>query len=324
MHRRGLLAALGGAALSCTVGGSVHAQAYPARPIRLIVPFAPAGNIDLNARLVGEAMSRRLGQQVVIENRAGAGGVVGAEAAARAAPDGYTIVMGSTGTFLVSPLLAPTPPYSLDSFVAIGSVSAVPMLLEARAGGRFADYASVAAFVKANPEQVSLGHAGNGTTNHIALLQLQLATGLRFNVIPYRGSGPALNDLLGGQIELIVDQVSSSLAHIRAGRLKPLAVTSRARSPDLLDVPTLAELGVGGFEAVTLSGLMAPAGTPASAVKTLNTALNDALGEPEVRKRLAELGAEPRPQSPEDFAAFMREEDKRMRALHQAGLFKIE
>ncbi len=323
MMRRTLITALPVLA-SGVIAGPAIAQAWPSRPIRLIVPYAPSGNIDLNARILGEAMGRRLNQTIVIENRPGAGGVVGAEATARAAPDGYTLVMGSTGTFLVSPLMVGTQPYTLDSFAMIGTVSAVPMLLEAKAGSRFTDYATVVAQAKAAPGAISMGHAGNGTTNHIALLSLQAAAGLSFNIIPYKGSGPMLNDMLGGQIELCVDQVSSSIGHIRGGRLKPLAVTSRERSGDLPDVPTLHELGLTGFDQVTLSGIAAPAGTPATIVATLAAALRESLAEPEVRQRLAQLGAAPRVHSPEEFTAFLREEDKRMKALAAAGVLKPE
>lgn len=321
MKRRTLLAALPAFGALAMPG---LAQAYPTRPIRLIVPYAPAGNIDLNARIIGEAMGRRLGQTVVIENRAGAGGVVGAEATARAAPDGYTIVMGSTGTFLVSPLMVGTQPYTVDSFVFIGTVSAVPMLIETRAGSRFTDYASLVAQARAAPGAISMGHAGNGTTNHIALLSLQAATGLSFNIIPYKGSGPMLNDMLGGQIELGVDQVSSSIGHIRAGRLKPLAVTSRERSADLPDVPTLHELGLADFDQVTLSGIAAPAGTPPAIVDALAAALRASLAEPEVQQRLAQLGAAPRVMSSAALTGLMREEDKRMKALATAGVLKAE
>ncbi len=312
------------AALALLWAGAASAQTYPNRPIRLVVPFAPGGNLDIMARTVAEPMSKRLGQTVVVENRAGAGGVIGAEAVSAATPDGYTIAAVSTGTLLVSPRLVAKTPYAADNFAAVGMISVTPMLLAVPAASRFADYRALAAFLRDNPGKLSVGHAGNGSTNHIALMRLQAVANMQFTVIPYRGSGPALNDLIAGQIDAIMDQVSSSLPHVRGGKSRALAVTTATRVADLPDVPTLAELGLTGFEAVTAVGLVAPANTPPTVIATLNAALNAALTDPAVAKRIAELGASPRPMLPEGFAAYVKAEADAIEPLFKAGVLKPE
>ena len=320
-----LVARLAAVAVALVVGvGGAMAQTWPNRPIRLVVPFAPGGNLDIMARTIAEPMSKRLGQPVVVENRAGAGGVIGAEAVASALPDGHAIVIVSTGTLLVSPRLVAKPPYTEASFAAVGMVSVTPLLLAVPAASRFADYRAFAGHARDNPGKLSVGHAGNGTTNHIALMRLQAVANIQFTVIPYRGSGPALNDLVAGQIDSIVDQVSSSLPHVRASKSRALAVTTATRVADLPDEPTLAELGVTGFEAFTSAGLVAPAATPAAVIATLNAALNAALVDPAVVKRMVELGATPRPMSPADFAAYVKTERGDLEPLFKSGVLKPE
>lgn len=300
------------------------AQAYPSKPVRIVVPFAPGGNLDVTARLVAESMAKQLGQPFVVENRAGAGGALGSEAVAKSAPDGYTLVAGTTATTIVSPLLIANAPYGLQSFAPVGMMAVTPLLLEVPAASPHADFRSYLAYAKANPGKVTIGHSGNGTTNHIAILQLQDALKVQFNIVPYKGSGPALVDLMGGQIDSMIDQTSSSLPLIQGGKLRALAVGTRARIADLPNVPTLAEQGVQDFEAVTPSGLLAPARTPPEVVKTLNAALNKALADPAIAKRLAELGSEARPMDADQFAAFMRDEERKLKALVASGVLKGE
>ncbi len=312
---------LAAAALALAASNALG-EAYPARPVKIIVPFAPGGNLDVTARLLGEHMSKTLGQPVVVENRAGAGGALGSESVAKSAPDGYTLVAGTTGTMVVSPLLIPNPPYQLSSFTAIGMMAVTPLVLEVPAASPHNDLRSYLAHVRANPGKVTIGHSGNGTTNHIAILQLQEKLKVDWVVVPYKGSGPALIDLVGGQIESMVDQTSSSLPQIRGGKLKALAVGTRTRVPDLPNVPTLEEQGVADFEAVTPSGLFAPAGTPADVVRTLNGALGKALADPAIAKRLAELGSEIRPTSAAEFDRFMREEEVKLKKLAATGVLK--
>ena len=298
------------------------AQAYPAKPVKIVVPFAPGGNLDVTARLLGEHMAKTLGQPVIIENRAGAGGALGSDVVAKSAPDGYTLVAGTTATTIVSPLLVPNPPYQLSSFAPIGMMAVTPLVLEVPAASPHKDYRSYLAFVRANPGKVTIGHSGNGTTNHVAILQLQEALKVQWNIVPYKGSGPALIDLVGGQIDSMVDQTSSSLPQIQGGKLRALAVGTRSRIADLPNVPTLQEQGLANFEAVTPSGLLAPAGTPREIVNTLNAALNKALADPTIRKRLAELGSEVRPVSAAEFDRVLRDEEAKLKALVKAGVLK--
>ena len=312
------------AALAATlVAMGAGAQGYPTKPVRVVVGFAPGGNLDLTARVFAEAMGKELGQPFVVENKAGAGGVVGQEAVARAAPDGYTLVVATSGTTVMSPLLVGgKPPYQLADFACIGLMAVTPLILEVPASGKYRDVASFVADVRANPGQVTIGHSGNGTTNHIAILLLQDAMKLDFNVVPYKGSGPMLVDLVGGQIQSAIDQTSSSLAQVQAGKLRALAVATRKRIPDLPDVPTLDESGAPGFEAVTPSGLLAPAGTPPQIVKVLNAAVNHALADPAIQKKLRSLASEIQPMSPEEYTAYMQKEESRLKALNARGVFK--
>jgi tripartite-type tricarboxylate transporter receptor subunit TctC len=311
-----------GALILGLAAGAALAQAYPAKPVRIVVPFAPGGNLDVTARLLGESMAKQMGQPFVVENRAGAGGALGSEAVAKSAPDGYTLVAGTTATTIVSPLLIANSPYQLQSFAPIGMMAVTPLVLEVPAASPHRDFKSYLAYVRANPGRVTIGHSGNGTTNHIAILQLQEALKVSWNIVPYKGSGPALIDLMGGQIDSMVDQTSSSLPQIQAGKLRALAVGTRTRIADLPQVPTLAEEGVKNFEAVTPSGLFAPANTPPGVVKALNAALNKALADPVIRQRLAELGSEVRPLSAAEFGAFLREEETKLKALVKSGVLK--
>jgi tripartite-type tricarboxylate transporter receptor subunit TctC len=309
-------------ALLAVSGGAVFAQAYPTKPVKIVVPFAPGGNLDVTARLIGESMAKQLGQPFVVENRPGAGGALGSEAVAKSPPDGYTLVAGTTATTIVSPLLIANAPYQLQSFAPVGMMAVTPLVLEVPAASPHADFKSYLAHVRANPGKVTIGHSGNGTTNHIAILQLQDALKVSWNVVPYKGSGPAIIDLMGGQIDSMVDQTSSSLPQIQGGKLRALAVGTKARIADLPNVPTLAEQGVKNFEAVTPSGLLAPAGTPPAIVNTLNAALNRALADPAIAKRLAELGSEVRPMGAGEFDRFLRDEEIKLKALVKSGVLR--
>jgi tripartite-type tricarboxylate transporter receptor subunit TctC len=309
------------AVLVAVLAGAV-AEGYPTKPVKIVVPFASGGNLDVTARLIAESMAKQLGQAFIVENRPGAGGVLGSEMVAKSPADGYTLVAGTTATTVVSPLLVSNPPYRLDSFSPVGLMAVTPLVLEVPASSPHADFKSFLAAVKSNPGKITIGHSGNGTTNHIAIVLLQYALKLDLVIIPYKGSGPALIDLVGGHLDSMVDQTSSSLPQIRAGKARPLAVLGRSRIADLADVPTLAEQGVNDFDVVTPSGLLAPAGTPPGVVKTLNTALNKALADPAIQKKLGELGSEIRPVTPEQFDRFLRGEEARLKALVKAGVLK--
>ncbi len=308
----------------CLASAAALGDAWPAKPVKIVVPFAPGGNLDVTARLLAESMAKQLGQPFVVENRAGAGGALGSEVVAKALPDGYTLVAGTSATTIVSPLLIPNAPYGLASFAPVGMMAITPLLLEVPATSPHADFKAFLAYARANPGRITIGHSGNGTTNHIAILQLREALKVDWVVVPYKGSGPALIDLVGGQIDSMVDQTSSSLPQIQGGKLRALAVGTRTRIADLPGVPTLQELGLKDFEAVTPSGLLAPASTPAEIVKTLNAALNKALADPAIAKRLAELGSEVRPMSAAEFGKFLREEEGKLKALVKAGVLKAD
>ncbi len=304
------------------MAGAAQAQGFPNKPVKIVVPFAPGGNLDVTARIVAESMSKQLGQPFIVDNRPGAGGAIGSEAVAKSPADGYTLVAGTTATTIVSPLLVPNPPYQLQSFAPVGMMAVTPLVLEVPAASPHADFKSYLAYVKANPGKVTIGHSGNGTTNHVAILQLQDALKVSWNIVPYKGSGPAIIDLIGGQIDSMVDQTSSSLPQIQGGKLRALAVGTKSRIADLPNVPTLAETGLKNFEAVTPSGLFAPVHTPPDVVKTLNAALNKALADPAIKKRLAELGSEVRPMSAEQFDGILKEEETKLKALVKSGVLK--
>lgn len=299
------------------------AQTFPSKPIRWIAPFAAGGNYDVTSRLVGEAMSRQLGQTVLIDNRPGAGGIVGTEAAANAPADGYTVVMGSFSVLFVAPYLAGKPSM-VPLFAPISLLSTVPMVVVAKADGRFSDMRSVLAAAKAKPGTVSVGHAGNGTTNHIAILRLQVNEGVEFNIIPYKGSGPGLTDLMAGQIELYVDQLTTSLPHIKSGKLKGLLAVGLERIPQLPDVPTLKDIGSKPFDGGTTAGLLARVETPKPVLSTLNGAVVAALKDQAVAAKLGELGATVRPTTMDEFTAYMKDQEISVGELVKSGLLKPE
>lgn len=322
LTRRTTIAAL----LAALPAARALAQAgYPDKPIRLVVPFAPGGNADLTGRLFAEALTKRLGQQVIVENRGGAGGAIGAEAVAKSAPDGYSLVLGSTGTFLVSPrMTGGKPPYTLASFAPVALLSTSPMDIVINANNPIKDWAGMLAYVQANPGKLTVGHPGNGSTNHLALLQMQKALDVRFNIIPYKSNGLALNDLLAGQIDAVIDQVPASIGHIRGGRLRAIVVTTARRASQLPDVPTLQETGVKDFASTTPIVLMAPAGTPPEIVKKLNDAVANALSDPAVKEKLNGLGAETEALTPPQLTAFLQKEDALIEELQKTGLLKPE
>ena len=322
LTRRTTIAAL----LAALPAGGAFAQAgYPDKPIRLVVPFAPGGNADLTGRLFAEALAKPLGQQVIVENRGGAGGAIGAEAVAKSPPDGYSLVLGSTGTFLVSPrMTGGKPPYTLASFSPVALLSTSPMDIVVNANSPIKDWPAMLAWLRANPGKLTIGHPGNGSTNHLALLQMQKALDVRFNIIPYKSNGLALNDLLAGQIDAVIDQVPASIGHIRGGRLRAIVVTTARRAGQLPDTPTLLEMGVKDFAATTPIILMAPAGTSPEIVTKLNEAVANALADPAVTDKLNGLGAETEALTPQQLTLFLQKEDAAIEELQKSGLLKAE
>jgi tripartite-type tricarboxylate transporter receptor subunit TctC len=292
------------------------AQEFPNRPVHLVVPWPPGGNVDFTARTVQSALADALGQQVLVENRAGAGGTIGSAQVAKSSPDGYTLLLGSSGTISSAPAVFKNIPYDpARDFVAVGAIQYVPMVLTAAPKTPVATYAELLAYVKSKGAPVSIASAGNGSSNHLAIELLMRQAKLPLSHIPYKGSGPAITDLLGSQVETMMDQLTASIQYLRDGRLKGLAVTSLARSPLLPNVPTLDELGVKGYEAGTYTGVFAPAATPAAVVARLHAALRKALADPAVRERYRAAGADVWEMRQEDFEAYVRADVEKWRKV---------
>lgn len=308
-RRQAILAGAGGA-LSLAL--PARAQAFPSKPMRIIVPFTPGGSSDVLARAIGLELGKALGQPVVIENVPGAGGSLGAEKAARAPADGYTLLMGHIGTLAINPSLYPKLGYDPQrSFTPVAWVARVPNVLVVNASVPVRNIQELIALAKAKPGQLSYGSGGNGSAAHTTMEYLKMQTGSSFLHIPYRGTGPSVTDLLGGQVQVLFTGIPALLPHIKSGKMRALTVSSARRLALLPDVPTVAESGVAGtqgFEADQWYGLMAPAGTPADVVALLNQQVNKALASEEVRARLAAEGAEATPATPQVFAQLIAKE----------------
>ena len=293
------------------VSVSTHAQtpAWPAKPIKWIVPFAPGGTTDILARTVGEKLSIALGQPVVVENKPGAGGGVGAEFTARSTPDGYTIMGGTISTHAINAALYSKLPYDpVKDFVAITLIARVPNLLVVNPSIPAHNVAELIALLKANPAKYTFASSGNGTSQHLSGELFKAMAGVDMQHIPYKGSPPALQDVVGGQVSMTFDNITTAWPLAKAGKLRPLAVTTAKRSPIAPDVPTLAEAGLPGFEVGSWQGVFAPAGTPPEVVKRLNNEIVKILNIPEIREKLAGLGAEPVGNSQEEFSALVNAE----------------
>ncbi len=315
--RRALLRRLGALATALALGplaGAVQAQGYPTQPIKIIVPYAPGGSTDLTARLIGKALSQQLGQPVVVENRAGAGGLVGQEAVARAKPDGYTLLFSSAGPLTVSPQIYSKIPYDpVKSFDPLMLVATQPLLLIVKPPLEVRDVSGLIALAKARAsgQKLVYGSFGNGSASHLAMESFKELTKTDLVHVPYRGSGPALIDLVGGQIDVMFDVFSTAAPLAKSGKVRPIAITSAARSPQFPDVPTMAEAGVKGFDAGTWFAVLGPAGLPRPIVEQLNRALNATLADKEVRDNLVSQGAEPRGGSPDQLRDFFDVEYER-------------
>ena len=280
-----------------------HAQAsYPSKPIRLVVPFPAGGTTDILARAVAQRLTETMGQPVVVDNRAGAGGNIGADMVAKAPPDGYTLLMGTVGTHAINASLYAKMPYDhVRDFAPVILVAGVPNVLVVNPALPVNSVQELIAYGKANPGKLNFASSGNGTSIHLAAELFKTMTGVQMAHVPYKGSAPALVDLAGGQVQLMFDNLPSSLALIKAGKLKALAVTSAQRSAALPDVPTVAESGLAGFEASSWFGLLAPAGTPKDIIAKLNGEVTKWLATPEAKEKLAAQGAIPAGRSPDDF-----------------------
>ena len=321
VSRRAALA--GGLALTAMPGLQSGAQTFPSKPIRWIIPFAPGGNYDVTSRIVADPMGRQLGQTILVDNKPGAGGVVGLELTYNAPADGYTIVMASFTVGYVAPIFAGKKEM-LSSFAPVSILTTVPTLVVVRADSKFKDMKALLAEARAKPGTVSIGHSGNGTTNHVSILRLQLNDNLKFNVIPYRGSGPGIADLLAGNVDSFADQLTSSMPHIKSGKLRPLATFGMERIPELPDVPTIGDLGIKPFDGATTAGVFAHVDTPKPVIARLNEGVVAGLKDETANKRLRELGAIVRPSTPEQFTAALKADEANVSELLRLGLLKPE
>ncbi|TWD76182.1 tripartite-type tricarboxylate transporter receptor subunit TctC [Variovorax beijingensis] len=305
IDRRQILHFGAAAAAGSVLGAPAWAQGFPSKPLTLVVPFAPGGNTDIVARTVAVALGKVLGQSVVVDNRAGAGGSIGAMQVARAAPDGYTLLLCGAGVVVTVPEMVKTS-YSRSSFAPLGLVNKSSMVLLARKNEtRFRNFKEFAAYARSGDGKLTAAHSGPGTPNHLALLQLENLLKTKFTIVSYKGSGPALVDLIGGQVDVHFDQVTSSLQHIKGGSLQALAVLGPAQDPSLPGVQTVAELGFGEIDGTTYVGVLAPSGTPKDVHDKLAAALAQAVKDPQTVNSARELGSVALSSTPQEFARIL-------------------
>ena len=303
------------------------AQVYPSRPITMVVPFAAGGPVDTVARILSEPMRATLGQSIIVENVTGAAGSIGVGRVARAAPDGYTLSIGHWITHVVNGAIYPLPYDLLRDLEPIVLLPSNPMIVVSKSAVPAKNLNEFVGWIKANEGKVSAGTAGAGSATHVAGVYFQNVTGTRFQFVPYRGTGPALQDLVAGQIDFIVDQASNSLQHVRDGKIRAYAVTASARLPSAPDIPTVAEAGLPSLDISVWYGLWAPKGTPKEVIAKLNAAAVQALSEPAVRQRFAELGLDMPPRdrlTPEALAAYQKAEIEKWWPVIKGANIKTE
>lgn len=307
--------------LTATVPSLSHTQGYPIKPIRVVVPVPAGGTPDMVARMMGPGVSSLLGQQWVIDNRGGAGGVVGAEMVARASPDGYTLMLSSAGPVVILPYLQKVPYDGMRDFAPVSLISAGPYVIITHTGAPFKSIKELIAYAKAQPGKLNYASAGSGAPNHMATELFKHMAGIMITHVPYKGAPQGVTDVLGGHIGLNFSSIPPVLQHIKSGRLLALAISSSRRSSQLPEVPTIAESGVTGYEFISWFGMFAPAKTPIPIIDQLNAALVRIVNTPEMRKQFETLGADPIGNSPEAFSAFIRRElEKNAKVVKLAGL----
>ena len=312
-----LLAAL---LLGCVPMAVAAQGAYPTKPIRMIVPYPPGGPTDVLGRIVAQKLSESLGQQVVVENRPGASGMIGSELVAKAAPDGYTLLTNAS-IHVINPSLYPKMNFDvLRDFAPVSLIAQVPLILVVNPALPVKSVSELIALGKAQPNRLNFASSGNAAAPHLAGESFKIATGMQMQHVPYKGSAPAVADLMGGQVQLMFDSMPSAMPHVKSGKIRALAVTTAKRSPTVPDLPTVAESGVPGFDISTWYGVWAPAGTPKDIVNKVAAEMAKVLQQPAVRERLAALGAEPAGNTPEEFAAYCQSElAKWSRIVRQSG-----
>jgi tripartite-type tricarboxylate transporter receptor subunit TctC len=322
-----MLARLLLAALMTGLAGSAQAQSFPSRPVTFVVPFAAGGPTDTLARILTERMRAPLGQTVIIENATGAAGSIGVGRVARAAPDGYTVSIGHWGTHVVNGAIYALPYDLLTDFEPIALLPANPQLIVTKTSVPAKDLKELIDWLKQNQAKISAGTAGAGSASHVSGAYLQSITGTRFPFIPYRGTGPAIQDLIAGQLDIMVDQSSNSLPHVRDGKIKAYAVTAKSRLPSAPDIPSVDEAGMPGFYISVWNGLWVPKGTPKEAIAKLTAAVQETLADPAIRARLTELGQDIPPreqQTPEGLAAHQKAEIDKWWPIIKAANIKAE
>jgi len=327
IHRSSFGGALAGALCMVTAlmfQGTTAAQAYPARPIRFIVPFAPGGSTDLVARILAQRMSETLGQPVVVDNRGGAGGVIGAELAARAPADGYTIVLGSPGPLTINPNLQRVPYDTLRDFSPITLATISPFTLVLHPSVPAQSVKELVALAKAKPGQLNYGSAGNGSVGHFSTEQFKALAGVDLVHVPYKGAGPAVTDLIGGRLQLMFENLPTILPHVRAGRLRMLAVGTKARSALAPEYATIHESGVPGYESSTAFGVLAPARTPAPVVGRLNQEIVKILHSADIKERMAAQGLEAVGGTPQQYSQHLKEELAKYGRIVKAAGIKLD
>ena len=304
---------------------ALAADGYPNRPIRLIVPFPAGGGTDIIAREVANKVATTEGWTLVIENRAGSGGNLGVDAVAKAPADGYTLVMGQTSNLAINPTLYPKLPYNPEKdLTAVGLVASAPLVLVVAADSPFKTLADVIAAAKAKPGTLNYASSGNGTVAHLATEQFQKIAGVDFTHVPYKGAAQGATDLIGGQIQMYMSSIPTLIGHVRNGKMRALAVTSTRRNADLPNVPTVAEAGYKGFEAVTWFGIAGPAGLPKDVVTRINGAFNKAVQSQDVQKKLTAQGADVMGGTPEAFTALIHSEVLRWGAIVRSSGAKVD
>ena len=305
---------------------AAHAQSdWPNRPVRIVVPFPPGQAADIFTRIIADELSKRWPQRVVVENRAGGASVPGVESVARAPADGYTLLTGTSGPLGVNPSVIQRLPYDVEKdFAFISNIVMVPLLVIAHPSVSERTIQELAASAKARPGQLDMASAGPATSQHMAAELLMLRAGIRFNIVHYRGSGPAIADVIAGNVKLMTDSVASALPHIQSGRVRPIALCSARRVPQLPDVPTIAESLVPGYEAAGWSGLVAPTGTPPEIINRINADVVAILRDPAITKRIEDMGAVADPLTPDQFGTFVRAEVAKWREVARAGNVKLE
>lgn len=321
LTRRDFLGATAGGLVVAGIGGAASAQSgYPTKPIRLIVPYPPGGSTDIAARVVGEQISQSLGQRFVVDNRPGAGGNIGMQLAATSDPDGYTAVVGTTAHAINMTLFKDLSYDTVKDFDPIALLTEVPLMLVVNPAVKAQTVEDLIALAKQEPGSLDVASSGNGQSTHLAAELFNAMAGVKMTHIPYKGSAPAITDVVAGHVQLMFDTVMSALPHVQAGKLRALAVTSAQRAPVVPDVPTIAEAALPGYEAIAWNGLFAPVGTPRAIIEQLNAETVKAVQSDKVKEQFASMGATARPTTPEEFSSYVRNEvTKWAKVVNESG-----